>query len=164
MEKLHVGVSSEKLGHFRFSFRPEKISIEEVLEKLNELGFQPLQDRESRIVEEIKAAIINLVHHSTYNAMIRNSDFLVEKFNMSYQHLSSIFKKHKGITLEKFIIQQKIEKVKELLENDEMTLSEIAFVMGYSSVQYLSSQFKSISGLSVTEYRKDPDRKDITTL
>ncbi|MDZ7742956.1 MAG: helix-turn-helix domain-containing protein [Bacteroidota bacterium] len=164
MEKIGVEVRSSKLAHFRFRFKPGIISMEEVLEKLNELGFQPLQDRESRIVEEVKAAIIKLVHHSTYNAMVRNSDFLVEKFNMSYQHLSSIFKKHTGVTLEKFIILHKIEKVKELLENDEMTLSEIAFVMGYSSVQYLSTQFKSISGQSVTDYRKKPGRKNITSL
>ncbi|MCF8228571.1 MAG: AraC family transcriptional regulator [Bacteroidales bacterium] len=163
-EKLNVEVESKRLGQFRFRFDPDRISWEELKGKLEELGFKPLQNREARIVEEIKAAIIKLIHYSTYNAMVRNSDFLVEKFDMSYQHISTIFKKHEKITLEKYIILQKIEKVKGLLEDDELTLSEIAFAMGYSSVQYLSTQFKNVTGVSVSDYKRNPGRKDILEL
>ena len=88
--------------------------------------------------------------------MVRNSDYLVERFAVSYQYLSGLFSKHQGITLEKYIILHKIEKVKELVMEDELTLSEIAFMMGYSSSQYLSTQFKSIAGVSITAFKKDP--------
>ncbi len=98
--------------------------------------------------------MIDLVHHSTYNSRIRNSDYLVERFNLSYQYLTSVFSKHENITLEKYIILLKVEKVKELLDQGEFTLSEIAFMMGYSSVQYLSSQFKNVVGISVSDYKK----------
>lgn len=165
LEKAGVKAKSIRLGQVKITYDPEYISYERITILLENLGFEMIQHREEKLVDEIKAAIINLVHHSTYNAMIKNSDFLVGKFGMSYQHLSNIFKKHERITLERYIILQKIEKVKELLENDEMTLSEIAFVMGYSSVQYLSTQFKTISGYSVTDYRKKPSgRQDIHNL
>ena len=88
--------------------------------------------------------------------MVKNSDYLVGKFNISYPSISAIFSKREKITLEKFIILQKIEKVKELIEYGELTLSEIAYMMGYSSVQYLSTQFKTITGISVTDYKSDP--------
>jgi AraC-like DNA-binding protein len=91
--------------------------------------------------------------------MVRNSDFIVGKFNLSYQHLSTVFSHHEGITLEKYIILQRIEKVKELIQLEELTLSEIAYMMGYSSVQYLSTQFKNITGYSVTEYKALPEKE-----
>jgi AraC family transcriptional regulator len=110
--------------------------------------------------------VIELVHHTTYNAMVRNSDYLVERFGMSYPYISSLFSKHQNTTLEKFIIVHKIEKVKELIEYGELTLSEIAYMMGYSSVQYLSTQFRSVTGVSVTEYKAHPyaERKPIEKL
>jgi AraC-like DNA-binding protein len=88
--------------------------------------------------------------------MIRNSDYLVGKFRKSYQYLSSLFSEKEGITLEKYIILQRIEKAKSLILEGELTLSEIAFMIGYSSVQYLSTQFKSITGVSVTEFKQNP--------
>ncbi len=118
------------------------------------------------LVEQIKQAVIELVHHSTYNAMVRNSDYLVERFGMSYPYISSLFSKHESTTLEKFTILQKIEKVKELIEYADLTLSEIAYMMGYSSVQYLSTQFKTITGISVTDYKANPaiERKSLDAL
>jgi AraC-like DNA-binding protein len=89
--------------------------------------------------------------------MVRNSDYLVEKFGLSYQYISSVFSKNEGVTLEKFIIRHKIEKAKELILYDELSLSEIAYMMGYSSVQYLSTQFRNVTGVSVSEFKKNPD-------
>lgn len=159
LEKLNVEVKSKKLGHITVTFSPSDTSLEEIREKLDQLGFEPINNKDEQIVEEVKAAIIDLVHHSTFNAMVRNSDYLVERFNMTYQYLTSLFSKHENITLEKYIILQKIEKVKELIEYNELTLSEIAYMMGYSSVQYLSTQFKNITGLSVSEYKKSPGQR-----
>jgi len=95
----------------------------------------------------------DMVQNTTYNAMIRNSDYLVERFGLSYPYLSALFSKHEGTTLEKFIISLKIEKVKELIEEEDLTLSEIAYMMGYSSVQYLSTQFRAVTGVSVTDFK-----------
>ena len=107
------------------------------------------------MVEQIKLAVIELIHYyNNANSLIRNSDYLVEKLGYTYQYLSSIFSKHENITLEKYIIVQKIEKAKELLEFENYTLSEISFMMGYSSVQYLSNQFRQITGVSVSDYKK----------
>jgi len=149
-----VTVDEINLGEVWISYDSQKINLEMIASLLEEEGFELMMDKDRQLVEQIKSAIINLVHYSTFNAMVRNSDYLVEKFNLSYQYLSTVFSKVENITLEKYIILQKIEKVKELIRFDEMTLSEIAFMMGYSSVQYLSTQFKKITGISVSEYKK----------
>jgi len=135
-------------------FDPEKITHDKIVSLIEQDGFELAHDKEDQLVERIKIAIIDLVHHSTYNAMVRNSDYLVGKFNLSYQHISTIFSKHEHITLEKFIIRQKIEKVKELIQQGDLNLSEIAYMMGYSSVQYLSTQFKTVTGISVSDFKK----------
>jgi AraC family transcriptional regulator len=151
-----IEIHDIKLGKISLSFLPSKITWKKIEKILNELGFEIIVDKEKILVDQIKQAIIELVHHSTYNAMVRNSDYLVERFDVSYPYLSTLFSKHENMTLEKFIILNKIEKVKELIEYGELTLSEIAYMMGYSSVQYLSTQFKTITGISVTEYKNNP--------
>lgn len=153
-----IEVLDIRLGEAAIKFDPEQTSIEKISTLLKNEGFELVQDKEKQLVEQIKSSVIDLVHYSTYNAMVRNSDYMVEKFNLSYQHISTIFSKHEGTTLEKFIIRQKISKVKELVLAGELTLSEIAFMMGYSSVQYLSTQFKNIAGVSVTDYKRDKDK------
>ncbi len=164
--QLPVKIDNIKLGEVKISFNPKKTNLKEIENVLNESGFSIITDKEDVLVESIKRSVIDLVHHTTYNAMVRNSDYLVGKFGKTYPYLSSLFSKYEGITLEKYIILQKTEKVKSLIQDDEITLSEIAFMMGYSSVQYLSTQFKSITGISVTEFKKDPAnyRKSIDLL
>lgn len=151
-----IEIQDIKLGLLILSVDPKKITWKKVESILEVYGFEIISDKEKILVEHIKQAVVDLVHNSTYNAMVRNSDYLVERFGMSYPYISSLFSKHEITTLEKFTILHKIEKVKELIEYGELTLSEIAYMMGYSSVQYLSTQFKSITGISVTEYRVTP--------
>lgn len=145
-----------KLGTLEISYDPKKAPLKTIEKLLEEFGFEIIIDKEKILVEQIKQAMIELIHHSTYNAMVRNSDYLVERFDMSYPYISSLFSKHESTTLEKFTISHKIEKVKELIEYGELTLSEIAYMMGYSSVQYLSTQFKAVTGVSVTDYKANP--------
>ncbi len=156
LESIGVEVNGIKLGEAVIYYNPQEINRKNILQKLESEGFPLIIDKDLILVEDLKTAVIDLVHHSTFNAMVRNSDYLVERFAVSYQYLSGLFSKHQGITLEKYIILHKIEKVKELVMEDELTLSEIAFMMGYSSSQYLSSQFKSIAGVSITAFKKDP--------
>jgi AraC-like DNA-binding protein len=158
-ERIGVDVVKAKLGDMCIAYEPSKISISTIEELFTSNGFEIIVDKDTALVEQIKHTVVELVHHSTYNAMVRNSDFLVSRFDKSYQHLSTVFSKHENITLEKYIILQRIEKVKELIQADEQSLSEIAFMMGYSSVQYLSTQFKQITGYSVTEYKVLPEKE-----
>jgi AraC family transcriptional regulator len=161
-----VEILDIRLGEISLSYQPAKCSWKNIEKILSEFGFEILVDKEQVLVEQIKQAVLDLVHHSTFNAMVRNSDYLVERFGMSYPYLSSLFSKHENTTLEKFIILHKIEKVKEQIEYGDLTLSEIAYMMGYSSVQYLSTQFKLVTGISVTEYKSDPTvkRKSLSQL
>lgn len=156
LAEYKVGIESLHLGEVRILYDSEKISLKEISDILEQEDFEIILDKEEQLVEQIKSAIIDLVHHTTFNAMVRNSDYLVEKFNLSYQYMSSIFSRREHHTLEKFIIFQKIEKAKELIQYGELNLSEIAYMMGYSSVQYLSTQFKNITGVSVSEFKKNP--------
>lgn len=166
LEQIGVLVKNIKLGEVVIEYDPDSLNKNVIKKTLTENGFTLIVNKEEIIVEQIKKAVIDLVHHTTYNAMVRNSDYLVEKFGKTYQYLSSLFSEKEGITLEKYIILQRIEKAKSLIAEDELTLSEIAFIIGYSSVQYLSTQFKNITGVSVTEFKQNQSkfRKPVTGL
>lgn len=127
---------------------------------LNDLGFELFDDRKSRLIEQIKTAVINLVHYNEDERPKTNfSDYIAEKVGRDYNYLSSLFSEIEGITIEKYIILQRTERVKELLVYDELTLSEIAYRMGYSSVAHLSGQFKKITGLTPSHYKQVRDHK-----
>ena len=167
LEQHGIRVYRIVLGEIDINFDSSKISELEIEKIINDNGFELVANKDKILVEQIKTAVIELVHiANNMNSIIRNSDYLVEKLGYSYQHLSAIFSKYESNTLEKFIILHKIEKVKEMIEYGDLTLSEIAFTMGYSSVQYLSTQFKNITGISVTDYKKAPDveRKSIAEI
>lgn len=154
IEQLGAEAGYIKLGEVSLSWDSGKLSEQEISSALEKNGFPVLKDKEQQLIEKIKTSVIELIHLSdNKSSIIRNSDYLVDKTGYSYQHLSSIFSQHENITLERFIILHKIEKVKELLDYDELTLSEIAWQMGYSSVQYLSAQFKKITGITVSEFK-----------
>lgn len=109
---------------------------------------------EEQLVDDTKKAVVDLIHRmNNVNSIVQKSDYLVERLGVSYQKLSRLFSKHEGVTLEKYIIQHKIERIKQLIDEGEFSLSEIAYMMDYSSVQYLSNQFKKNTGLSVRDYR-----------
>lgn len=158
LENNDIEVKRIILGEADILYDENKITDTEIEKILNNNGFELVTNKEKILVEQIKTAVIELVHMANnMNSIIRNSDYLVEKLGYSYQHLSGIFSKYEENTLEKYIILHKIEKVKEMIEYGELTLSEIAFSMGYSSVQYLSTQFKTITGISVSDYKKNPN-------
>ena len=155
LEGEHAIVKHIQPGRIDFSYNPAQHDKAFFIDLLTAHGFEPVMSRDEQLVEKTKWAVIELVHKAgNVNSMIRNSDYLVERLGMSYAYLSGLFSKVEHITLEKYIILHKIEKAKELIEYEEFTLSEIAVQLGYSSVQYLSSQFRQITGISVTEYKK----------
>lgn len=155
LENSGAQLTSLKLGEVEFSYDPLIHNETYFSELLAFEGYEPIVSREEQIIEKSKIAVIELIHEAgNVNSLIRNSDYLVERLGLSYTYLSALFSKYEHITLEKFIILHKIEKVKELLEYNEFTLSEIALQLGYSSVQYLSNQFKLVTGVSVSDYKK----------
>ena len=154
LEETGYIVHEINLGSATMSFDPSILTEEKVTTLLEKYGLGLVIDKDKKLVEGIKLAVIELIHQlNNVNSVIRRSDYLVEKLGKSYQQLSKVFSSHEPTTLEKYIILQKIERTKELINQDEFTLSEIAYMMEYSSVQYLSNQFKNITGLSVSEYR-----------
>ncbi len=158
LEKAGYVVEEIMLGKAKLSYDETILSQDGIRSVLLELGTDLIESRENRLVEEIKLAVIELIHHmNNMDSMVRKSEYLVEKTGLSYTYLSRIFSTHEHITLEKYIILNKIERIKELIDQDEFTLSEIAFMMDYSSVQYLSNQFKNTTGMTVSEY-KESDR------
>jgi AraC family transcriptional regulator len=120
-------------------------------------GFEVMQDREQQLAESIKYTLIDyLEHYQTQYAPVTTSVFLSEKLCLPYQQLSKAFSRQENTTVEKYFIRLKIEKVKELLSYNELTLSEIAYQLKYSSVQHLSNQFKKVTGISVSDYKQHP--------
>lgn len=154
-ERNNIKVNKLRLAYAEISFNELEMNLQKVDEILNKLGMGVIINREQRIVEETKQAIIDLIHHmNNVDSIVRKSEYLVEKLGRNYQQLSKLFSKYEDITLEKFTIKNKILRIKELIIGDEYSLSEIAFMMDYSSVQYLSNQFKKETGMTVSEFKK----------
>lgn len=133
---------------------------------LKALGFELLDDQKKKIIERIKNIIITQVHHSEYNEKHKLSNVLSHQLNKDYSQLSNLFSEVEGITIEKYLINQRIERVKEMLIYDELSLSEIAYTNGYSSVAHLSSQFKKVTGLTAKHFKVNGinQRKDLDKL
>ncbi|MBY0426873.1 MAG: AraC family transcriptional regulator, partial [Cytophagales bacterium] len=134
---------------------PDEFNFHLLEKEFENQEFPIIHDKNLQLVEQIKVAAIELIHfYNNSNSLLRNSDYLSEKLETPYHHLSKVFSDKTGTTLEKYIILLKIERVKELLFYNEFSVSEISYMMGYSSVQYLSNQFKQVTGISVTDFKK----------
>lgn len=125
-----------------------------LMEELRSLGFELMDDKKSRIIERIKNCIIRLVHHSGEPPRHKYSEIIATGVGYDYPYLSKLFSEVEGITVEQYLIRQKVEKAKEYLIYDELSLSEIADKMGYSSVAHLSGQFRKLTGMTPTAFRK----------
>jgi AraC-like DNA-binding protein len=152
------GLHPEKVTLGEAVIKEEKLSAnqqEKLDAALTSLGFERIDDRKGRLIEAIKKSIIQKIHHTDKVDLKLNwSVVLADEMHYEYNYLSNLFSSMEGITLEQYIIRQKIEKVKELLFYDELNLSEIADRLGYSSVAHLSSQFKKVTGLTPSELKK----------
>jgi AraC-like DNA-binding protein len=120
---------------------------------LERAGFELISDRNSRIIEKIKNVIITQVHHNADELRLKFSELISAELHYDYSYLSKLFSEVEGVTIEHYIIIQKIEKVKELMAYDELSLTQIADTLGYSSVAHLSSQFKKITGLPPSHFK-----------
>ncbi len=154
LEKLGLDVKSVTLGEVKFGKEPISEERKQIEAVLVPLGFEVIDDKKSRIIEKIKTIIIDLVHHQDNDARVNLSELLSSELRHDYNYLSNLFSEVEGTTIEKYFIAQKIEKVKELLVYDELSLSEIAYRLNYSSVAYLSNQFKKVTGLTPSHFKQ----------
>lgn len=144
---------SVDLGIVRVQGTVTDEQLGEIRNDLNALGFELLDDHRFQVIELIKATIIKLVHYKDNNITLNLSDFLQHELHQDYSSLSKLFSEYTSMTIEHYYIEQRIERVKELLTYNEMSLTEIALQMHYSSVAYLSSQFKTITGMTPSEFK-----------
>lgn len=155
LEKEGLPYQSVVLGEVKLAAEPAAEQILQLKEGLQRLGFELLDDARKKLIEKIKTSIITHIHHSDATERKYNfSHLLATELQRDYSYLSHLFSEVEGITIEKYIIQQKIERAKELLVYDEMNLSQIAFELGYSSVAHLSAQFKKTTGLTPSHFKK----------
>ena len=154
LEKLGYTTTIERLGLATIEHPQSQPDMGEIAQTLEQNGFELLVDKNVKIIDNIKTLIIDLIYQDRLEEMNTNlSDYLVQKLNHDYSFLSTLFSSVESITIEKYFILQKIERVKELLIYNELTLSEIAYRLGYSNVQYLSNQFKKITGMSPSRFK-----------
>jgi len=135
----------------------ESISAEQrdqIKSALLRSGLELMDDKKSMLIERIKSVLIELVHYSEEPLAINLSEYLSRKLNHDYTYLANLFSEVQGVTIEKFFIAHKIERVKELLVYNELNLTEIAYKMHYSSVAHLSTQFKKVTGLSPSHFKE----------
>jgi len=153
-EDLKIEILSISLGEVILKEKIEGNKKVKLINKLEEIGFELLEDNKSKLISQIKSIIISQVHYNDEHLNYNYSTLLTEKLHHDYTYLSKLFSSVEGITLEHYIIKQKIEKVKELIFYKELTLSEISYQMDYSSVAHLSAQFKKETGMTPTAFKK----------
>ncbi|MCW9713220.1 AraC family transcriptional regulator [Aliifodinibius salicampi] len=165
LNDLGYEVNSVRLGEAVISETPAEDELHDNADKLRQDGFELIHKNQSALTEDVKSNLIG------YLKRIENevdppklSAFLSDKLHRNYSYLSNRFSKLEGTTIEQYMIRLKIERVKELLTYQEMTLSEIAWKLNYSSVQYLSNQFKKVTGQTVSDFRSELDELDRKSL
>ena len=160
-EKLGLQTVSVDLGEVELQNTITEDQKEELLNHLQALGFDLIDDKKSKTIEKIKMLIIDLVHHKNNELKTNLSDYLAENLNQDYNSLSNLFSEVENTTIEKYFISQKIEKVKELIIYNELSLSEIADILNYSNVAHLSNQFKKVTGFTPTYFKQLKNKKRI---
>ena len=155
LQNANLDIVHVELGRAIVNNKLAQETLLKLGEQLRERGFELLQDNTQKLIDQIKTEIINIIHYNKdIEGHVNISSHISKVLGYDYSYLSNLFSSVEGITIEKYLIRQKIERVKELLVYNELSLKEIAWDMGYSSVQHLSNQFKKITGLSPSEFKK----------
>jgi AraC-like DNA-binding protein len=154
LKKLGLHFIVVELGEVEVMENLSAEQREDLKSGLLDAGLELMDDKRAVLIENIKNAIIEMVHYSEEPIKVNFSDYLSEKLKHDYTYLANLFSEVQGTTIEHFIINHKIERIKELIIYDELTISEIAWKMNYSSVAHLSNQFKKVTGLSPSHFKK----------
>ena len=159
LEKLGLHYKTVELGEAEIIENISSAKWNELNITLKKSGIELIDDKKSILIEKIKIIIIELVHYSEEILKINFSDYLSQKLLYDYTYLADLFSESQGLTIERFLIMHKIERAKELLVYDDLNISEVAWKMGYSSVAHLSNQFRKVTGLSPSSFKKLKDNR-----
>jgi len=156
LTKLGLDVRSVTLGEVVVSGATAELPSSRIRAVLEENGFELIKDKKARVIEKVKHAVLKIAQndHERNPIRIKDSEFIAREVGLDYHYLSTLFPSIENITIEHYLILQKIEHVKELLKYNELSLSEIAYQMGYSSVAHVSNQFKKVTGMTPSEFKK----------
>ena len=159
LQPEHIQLGQVRLKEFELS--PE--ALHRLSASLEGMGFELIDDRRSQLIDSIRSCVIRLVHHTAEAPRHRYSELIASELGYDYSYLSKLFSDTEGITIEQYIIRQKVEKVKEYLVYDELSLGEIADKMGYSSGAHLSGQFRKLTNMTPTAFKKgkNPQRSGL---
>lgn len=165
-ESIGINPIAVELGEIELQNDINESKKNELLKNLRAVGFDLIDDRKSKTIDKVKTLIIDLVQNKNNDLKINLSSYLSQELHQDYNTLSNLFSEVENTTIEKYFINQKIEKVKELIIYDELSLSEIAYSLNYSTVSHLSNQFKKVTGFSPTYFKniKTIKRKQIEDL
>jgi len=153
LEKVGLEPLSVELGEISLKEKPGDEQLQQLEKSLTTLGFEMIDNQKSLLIEQIKTLIIKQVHYTDVSNPLKLSALLADHLHHDYSYLSNLFSSVEGTTIEKYYIAQKIEKVKELLIYNELSLSEISYQLGYSSVAHLSAQFKQVTGMTPSQFK-----------
>ena len=154
LDKMGIPYTTVSLGEITLKEELMGEIKEDLNHRLEKVGFTIINDRKSQLIEQMKNLVIEKVHGSKSLEGVKWPEYIANVLNLDYKYLSSLFSSVESITFEQYIIHQKIEKVKELLVYDEVNLKEIAYQLDYSSIAYLSNQFKKVTGMTPTQFKK----------
>jgi AraC-like DNA-binding protein len=159
LKKLGLHFIVVDLGEVEIMENISATQRQELNSGLQSAGLELMDDKKAVLIERIKNAIIEMVHHSDEPLKVNFSEFISKKLDHDYTYLSNLFSEVQGTTIEQFIISHKIERIKELIIYDELNITEIAWKMNYSSVAHLSNQFKKSTGLSPSHFKQLKDKR-----
>lgn len=155
LEELNISVLSLELG--KLTAESNDMSDKQLDKKINKVlrsnGFEIVKSEEEILVEKVKILLIALLKELPVYLKVKTSEYLATELHREYRTLSRVFSRYENITLEKYFIKLKIEKVRELIQLKQYTFSDIAYLLGYSSINHLSRQFKEVTGLNMTDYK-----------
>jgi len=161
LKKLGINYVSIELGIAEIQEEITNEKRERLRERLKKSGLELVDDQKNILVEKIQSVIIEMIHSTDHYPKVNDSDYISRELGYDYNYLSNTFSEIKGITIQQYIIMHKIEKTKEMLLYDELTLTEIAYKLHYSSVAHLSNQFKKITGLTPTYFKEVKEKKQV---
>ena len=159
LQNLRITPVSVTLGEVLLAEEPDSIRQDELRKALEAVGFELIDNKRVRLIEQVKGIIIELIRKDNNNLKKNLSDYISDKVHHDYTYISNLFSEIENTTIEKYFIAQKIERVKELLVYDELNLNEIADMLNYSSAAHLSAQFKKVTGLTPSHFKKVRDNK-----
>lgn len=159
LERLEIGYKLLELGEIEISNNVSKERLAELQEALNKYSIFVVSNEKSQLIQKIKDAIVEMVYEKDKLPSVTISQYLADKLNFSYGYITNIFSEYTYTSIENFIIIQKIERAKKLIIEDELTLTEVSYKLNYSSVAYLSSQFKKVTGLTPSAFKRIVDKR-----